>query len=61
MAEVEITTTGEVKLNGDVVGHITYTRPYVESAIAGVFCTSDDWDYDFVRWGSEEANCGPRS
>lgn len=51
MAEVEITTTGEVKLNGDVVGKITYSRPYVEAEIAGVFDTSDGYQYE--PWGCD--------
>ncbi len=37
MTEIEITTTGELKLAGDVVGHITWTRPYVARDVAGVF------------------------
>jgi len=44
MAEIEITTSGEIKLAGDVVGQITWTRPYVESEVAAVFYIGEeDW------------------
>ena len=50
MAEIEITTGGEIKLAGDVVGQITWTRPYVESEAAGVY---DDHGYGYDEWGDQ--------
>ena len=41
MAEIEITTTGELKLEGDVVGRIKWLRLFVESDVAGQFSTDD--------------------
>ncbi len=49
MSEIEITTTGEVKLCGDVVGRITWMKPFVESDVAGRF-SHDDQFVD--EWGA---------
>jgi hypothetical protein len=55
MAEIEITTSGEVKLAGDMVGQITWTRPFVEVEVAGVFYIGDDdWGDPFECGGCIE-------
>lgn len=49
MAEIKITTTGELQLDGDVVGRIEWLKPYVESDVAGLFVQDDP----FVdEWGA---------
>jgi hypothetical protein len=53
MDGIRITTTGEIHLNGDLVGRIQWLKPFVESDVAGVF-TPDD---EFVdEWGAR-INC----
>jgi hypothetical protein len=48
MSEIKITTSGELKLNDDVVGRIEWLRPFVESDVAGEFSLDDP----FVdEWG----------
>ena len=42
MSEIEITTTGELKLFGDVIGHISWVRPYIESDVAGFWVKEED-------------------
>jgi|LULG01.1.fsa_nt_gb hypothetical protein len=49
MSEIKITTSGEIQLNGDVVGRIEWLKPFVESDVAGTF----DQDDPFVdEWGA---------
>ena len=42
MAEIEIRTTGELLFAGDVVGQITWIRPYCERDVAGTFEVDTD-------------------
>jgi hypothetical protein len=37
MAEIEIRTTGELMLGGNVIGQITFTWPFIEDEAAGVY------------------------
>lgn len=37
MAEIEIRTTGELIVNFEVVGQITWAKPLIESEIAGIY------------------------
>lgn len=47
MAEIEIRTTGELRRNGDVVGQITFARPFIEGDVAGRYADGcDDWFCD---------------
>ena len=48
MAEIEITTAGELKLAGDIVGHIAWVRPFIESDVAGLY---DDFGNGYDEWG----------
>lgn len=49
MAEIEITTTGELILEGDKVGQITWARPYAEYEAAGTY---DDAGFGLDEWGA---------
>lgn len=53
MAEIKITTTGELHLDGDVVGRIEWLKPYVESDVAGIFSQDDP----FVNEWGERIDC----
>lgn len=59
MAEIEITTSGELKLAGETVGHIQWTRPYIESDVAGEYF---GWDPHVDEWGAriDCTACGER-
>jgi len=49
MSEIKITTTGELQLNGEIVGRIEWLKPFVESDVAGSFSQDDP----FVdEWGA---------
>lgn len=49
MSEIKITTSGELHLDGDIVGRIEWVKPYVESDVAGEFSLDDP----FVdEWGA---------
>lgn len=48
MAEIEITTTGELILEGDKVGQITWARAYAEYEVAGTY---DDSGFGFNEFG----------
>lgn len=57
MAEIEITTSGELKLAGDIVGRIKWMQPFIESDVAGVY----DDDEPFVQdWSVECTSCGEK-
>jgi len=47
MAEIEITTAGELKLAGDTVGHIAWVRPFIESDVAGVYDDEEPYAPDW--------------
>lgn len=49
MSEIKITTSGELRLDGDIVGRIEWVKPYVESDVAGEF-NQDDPFVD--EWGA---------
>jgi len=55
MSEVKITTSGELHLDGDIVGRIEWLRPYVEGSVAGTY----DFDEMVDEWGNriDCANC----
>ena len=42
MAEIEIRTSGELMLAGEVVGSINWARPYIESEVAGIYDDAGD-------------------
>lgn len=46
MAEIEIRTSGELMLAGEVIGQITWARPYIERDVAGV--------YELEGWGRDD-------
>ena len=49
MSEIKITTSGELQLNGDIVGRIEWLKPFVEGDVAGTFGQDDP----FVdEWGA---------
>lgn len=49
MSEIKITTSGELQLDGDIVGRIEWLRAFVESDVAGHF----NHDDPFVdEWGA---------
>ena len=48
MAEIEIRSTGELLLHGDVVGQITWERPFIESDLAGTY---DDHGMGYDEFG----------
>jgi hypothetical protein len=49
MSEIKITTSGELQLNGDIVGRIEWLKPFIESDVAGSFSQDDP----FVdEWGA---------
>ena len=41
MSDIKITTSGELHLNGDIVGRIEWLVPFVESDVAGWFSLDD--------------------
>lgn len=41
MSDIKITTSGELHLNGDIVGRIEWLVPFVESDVAGRFSLDD--------------------
>ncbi|WP_224825788.1 hypothetical protein [Cognatishimia sp. MH4019] len=53
MSEIKITTSGELHLDGDVVGRIEWLKPYVESDVAGIFSQDDP----FVNEWGERNDC----
>ncbi|AUQ62356.1 MULTISPECIES: hypothetical protein [Phaeobacter] len=55
MAEIEIRTTGELIVNLEVVGQITWAKPLIESEIAGIY---DDHGFGYDEWG-DPLNCTP--
>ncbi|MFI0396014.1 hypothetical protein [Paracoccus jiaweipingae] len=55
MAEIEIRTTGELIVNLEVVGRITWAKPLIESEIAGLY---DDHGYGYDEWG-DPFDCSP--
>jgi hypothetical protein len=60
MAEIEIRSTGELLLLGEVVGRITWERPFIESDLAGTY---DDhgWGYDEFGDPFECSKCEDRA
>lgn len=53
MAELEIRTNGEVLQADLVVGQITFTRPFIERELAGIWFP-DGWDEDSIGEMQEE-------
>lgn len=47
MAEIEITTCGELMLAGEIVGRITWARPYIEGEVAGAYEATGMWRDEF--------------
>lgn len=53
MAEIEIWSTGELRCEGEVVGRITFLRPFAESEFAGMYWPDDHEDFG-REWATEE-------
>lgn len=53
MAELEIRTTGELMLHGEIVGRISFLRPFVEREVAGMYWPDDHEDFG-REWATEE-------